>query len=492
MQGISASFVDQQQNEWARFEVDHLHMTQSAIGTLHVSVIKAEGFKSSDTFGHNDHYVVLSIMSEQWESQVITGESPVWKSEELANMHAHDAPGCDFDCSMAARFTDSMNVTLWDYDYASKDDQLGSVDINIKYEVLKERDLGRPCRSFIRWYDVGPFDTTSGKPAGRVQLCIKWDKESDLTPVMLEFNMGRCVLAAMEQEFKRSTGLMETMGKARGLTGDVIQGVLRGVAAVATVGLSETRREDAFGLHAISDKLGLVGDDAGEPKRRVRGKHPIPTKTVFAIDHGIHFIQKWTAPDKQVVKALLLEFVDVTCAEHTEGDVGAVSINIDDSFVRGAIDFAASLIGSDVTDPRTGIGTGRHEANLALAFVSGQDDHVNEQVFHEGSTTHCEKPGVMRIAGFTMLLGLSIDNFVARLDVDKNARKLAMAGGVDLVALLHGPMYKTAMTIVRQLVDFELSIDFTELALPRQDLILTQLDQANEITSYITVRFPNS
>eukprot|EP01048_Picozoa_sp_COSAG05_P004685 COSAG05_NODE_261_length_12717_cov_4.824061_6_plen_2420_part_00 len=465
MQGVCCSFVDQCQAEWARFELDHLHMTTCAIGLLHVSVIEAENFKSADFLGDNDHYVKLSLVGEEFFTSTITSKHPVWISQEKGNLHDEFANGSDFQTSFAARLTDNLCVEVFDRDVVGADDLLGSLKINIKYQVLS-----RKARSFTDWFDMEPYDK-KGVPAGRLKLCFKFEKEMDHTPVMMEFNMGRFLFAARDQTFGQN-GLINAMIKAKQASSQGVKAILRGTAAIVSAGMTEMMRED--------------GGVLGGARQAKSPKSNLPDKAVFAIDQGIHFVQKWMTAKQQIVKAMLLEFSQDD--DFTGKDTGAIQVNINDSFIRGALDLAASLIGPEITDPLIGPDQGRTAAVNALRLLAETDRHVvPEWMYDEGASTICEKPGVLRIAGFTTVLGISIDNFIAGLLDDRSARKLAMAAGIDLVGTIHGPTFATTMIIVRQFVEFELGIKFDELSLPKTDTILTALDSSNEIFNYIMI-----
>lgn len=397
MQGICCSFVTRQQNEWARLELDHLQMTYCSIGTLYVSVIQAEGFLQDDYFGWNDNYVKVMLAGEEWKTPTLTAENPVWKDEQRA---ARELEHKVFDCSMGARFTDTLVVELWDYDELSADDRLGSTRIGIDTQMSED--------DFTDWY---PTVDDLNNPSGRIQLRIKWEPDNnehpDDHPVMMECNMGRCVFAP---------------------------------------GVHEAHAQDTT------------------------------TKATFAIDHGISIVQKWTHPDMRVVKALLIEI------SPTEGHPGVVEFNIFNSFVREAVDFAASLL--DVAQKRTL--SHRNGAQAALQQLVLQDDKFTEMEFTEGARIQCEAPGSLRMTAFSVHFGYDLDEFIRNLHTNKSASNVAKAFGIDLEDLLNRFAMSTAMTIAsRASNDKQFAVECIELDLPKEGRYLTKIDLNNEVKQYL-------
>jgi Ca2+-binding EF-hand superfamily protein len=456
MRGLVCSFVDKQQMEWSRFETEGLSFTTTSVGLLHVSVIRAKGFKSADWITQNDNYCVLSVTGETHRSEIVTSADPVFLATGSHNLRATDgsqplpdesplepadglpkmglklcpSKGWDFSFNFAARLGDMLHVELWDHDDFTSDDKLGAVNINIKHEL---RARHAHTHGFVDWFEA----KLHGKVAGKILLCMKFQahgtqsESREVTPLMTELQIGRMLFAANETD-----GNTAIVNELRSMVRD---------------------------------------EDAGQKQ------HP-PDTVVFAMEHGISCVQKWTDSSQQVTKSL--EVNPKRKHLDTGKECGKIRVHVGSVFLDRLFAFVASLITVDHLS-RTGQDAGRIYADNTLEADAAIDANVLDISADPRNEWNCEKAGSLKLKKAHISLQLRLAEFLSNLTQNHNAHVVAKeCAGLDLVDIVNGPFNFLFLKLAKGFVDFEMGFDLPDLRIPRSGLTVSAMEQTQEVDKY--------
>lgn len=194
MHSLTMSFINHEQEEWARLELDNLSVSSDTVGVLHLSVLKARDLRSADLIGQNDAYCKVDVLGEEFVSDVVSGKIPVWQDER--SVHVAQAEIVDgrasFHSSFAARNMDTIKLSVWDEDKMDKDDLLGDVVISI----ANGKSLPNGT-----WYQLTHTDSKGQlQQQGEVLILWRYEGQASVQPSILDLNLARCHFACQDDD----------------------------------------------------------------------------------------------------------------------------------------------------------------------------------------------------------------------------------------------------------------------------------------------------